>query len=445
MRERQYAFTMPTGPLEAAGVRGGGVLGEALLGIQGGLELRGFLDLATEVDRDQAERAGDQERDPPAPLLHGALTQGQLQHGDEGGAEGEAEVAAHVQEAGEEAAALVRGVFAHKGGGTGVLAAGGETLDQLEQHQQGRGPHSDLRIAGQQADGEGAGGHQHQRGGEDLLASDLVAEPAEDDSAQGTGDKGGGEGSQQEQGLHGLVGLRQEHRSHGGDQVAEHADVVPLHGVTHDGSAECFLKHRLVDDVDVGDFEPAARQQPRLLGALGRAILSVPRALFTPAEESVMLRSLGIWAAPVEVICLRLVAAPLRAGFQFYAISMAFPSSVAYDPAFQARIRLPKPNLFCAVSPRQHWKSGGAGHRYQTFSAGRPKKPPKYAGIRPLHPEPGRVRAARNPSKTGVSNGPDHCLRLSHGNTDLWIGPRPPAVVPAGLSRPLYSPAIRAS
>jgi hypothetical protein len=39
----------------------------------------------------------------------------------------------------------------------------------------------------------------------------------------------------------------------------------------------------------------------------------------------------GIWATPVEVICLRLIAAPLRAGLQFYGISMDFESSVPYD------------------------------------------------------------------------------------------------------------------
>ena len=120
----------------------------------------------------------------------------------------------------------------------------------FEEDQQRGGPDADLCVAGQEADGEGAGRHQHQGRGEHLLAADLVAEPAEDDAAEGAGDEGGGEGSQQEQGLDGLVRLRQEHRSHGGDQVAEHADVVPFHGVAHDGAAECLLEHRLVHDVE---------------------------------------------------------------------------------------------------------------------------------------------------------------------------------------------------
>ena len=69
----------------------------------------------------------------------------------------------------------------------------------------------------------------------------------------------------------------------------------------------------------------------------GGAAWLVPLAFITPAEESVVLRSLGIWAAPMEVICLRLVAAPLWAGFQFYVISMVFPSLVPYHPVFRPR------------------------------------------------------------------------------------------------------------
>src|SRR6478752_2800063 len=61
-------------------------------------------------------------------------------------------------------------------------------------------------------------------------------------------------------------------------------------------------------------------------------------ASMTPAEESVVLRSVGIWEAPREIICLRLVAAPLWAGFQFYGNSLEFPSCVPYDRPFRVRI-----------------------------------------------------------------------------------------------------------
>src|SRR6476620_1795189 len=70
------------------------------------------------------------------------------------------------------------------------------------------------------------------------------------------------------------------------------------------------------------------------LAATGAA-RSVPLAFLAPAGESVLLRSVGIWATPMEVICLRLVAAPLWAGLQFYVISVEFPSPVPYHPAFR--------------------------------------------------------------------------------------------------------------
>ncbi|MCY1237341.1 hypothetical protein D9M72_500330 [compost metagenome] len=57
----------------------GSVLAEFFLRVQGGLELRGFLDLAPEVDRDEAQGTGEQERDAPAPLFHRSLAHGQLQ------------------------------------------------------------------------------------------------------------------------------------------------------------------------------------------------------------------------------------------------------------------------------------------------------------------------------------------------------------------------------
>jgi hypothetical protein len=94
--------------------------------------------------------------------------------------------------------------------------------------------------------------------GEHLLAAHLVAQPPEDNAAEGACHEGCGECSQQEQGLHGLVRLGQEDRPHRGDEVAKHADVVPFHRVADDRPAECFFQHGLVNDVDVGYFESTA-------------------------------------------------------------------------------------------------------------------------------------------------------------------------------------------
>src|SRR5688572_17103023 len=93
----------------------------------------------------------------------------------------------------------------------------------------------------------------------------------------------------------------------------------------------------------------------------------VPPALTTPAEESVVLRSVGIWAAPVEVICLRLLAAPLRAGLQFYAISIAIESLVPYDPGFWPRLRTGSDAVFPAFGPVIPRIPPSCRLRYQKF------------------------------------------------------------------------------
>src|SRR6476661_4052439 len=94
------------------------------------------------------------------------------------------------------------------------------------------------------------------------------------------------------------------------------------------------------------DSRSRRRRSRGFLAPLGAPWL-VPLAFLTPAEESVVLRSMGIWATPVEVICLRLVAAPLRAGLQFYAISMEIDSFVPYDQ----RSAFPRGNKSYLFSP----------------------------------------------------------------------------------------------
>jgi hypothetical protein len=80
----------------------------------------------------------------------------------------------------------------------------------------------------------------------------------------------------------------------------------------------------------------------------------------------------------MEVICLRLVAAPLWAGFQFYAISMVFPSSLAYDPGFQGQNGGLNPSYF---APFHRASTGICGFSASLPNLFRPAahKAPKFA------------------------------------------------------------------
>ena len=53
---------------------------------------------------------------------------------------------------------------------------------------------ADLLVGRQQADQDGRHAHDHERQHQHALAADLVAEMAEDDAAQRTGDEADGEG-----------------------------------------------------------------------------------------------------------------------------------------------------------------------------------------------------------------------------------------------------------
>ena len=226
-----------------------------LLRLERGLECGALLDPEPEPDRDRPERARHEERDAPPEVPHRGLAQGELEDRDECRSRREAEVGAHVEEAREVPPPLVRGVLAHEGRGPGVLAAGREALEELDEDQQDRRGDADLCIARQEAEGEGRRGHQDQRHGEHPLAADPVAEPSEEHTAEGAGDEGRGEGAEEEEGLDDLVRLGEEDRAHRRDEVAEDADVVPLHRVADDGSPDRPAQHGPVDDVDVGHPE----------------------------------------------------------------------------------------------------------------------------------------------------------------------------------------------
>ncbi|MGX1409393.1 hypothetical protein RKD40_007006 [Streptomyces ambofaciens] len=80
------------------------LLGEALL-VLVELLLEGgrLLQLEPHVQADDAERTGDQERQPPAPVEHLGVGQRQVEDGDQRRAQGVADEGAEVEPAGEEA------------------------------------------------------------------------------------------------------------------------------------------------------------------------------------------------------------------------------------------------------------------------------------------------------------------------------------------------------
>ena len=90
--------------------------------------------------------------------------------------------------------------FAREQDGTAPLAADADALRQAQQHEDDGCGYADGGVARQRADHHRRDADQQQGGHEDVLAADLVTEPAEDHAADGTGEvahRKGREGQQQ--------------------------------------------------------------------------------------------------------------------------------------------------------------------------------------------------------------------------------------------------------
>ena len=99
-----------------------------------------------------------------------------------------------------EAALAVRRVLGHVGCRAAVLAAERQALQQAQRNQNDRRHHADRRVGRQQADGGGREAHDQDGDEEGVLASDQVADAAEDQGAERTDQEAGrvgGEGRQQ--------------------------------------------------------------------------------------------------------------------------------------------------------------------------------------------------------------------------------------------------------
>ena len=129
--------------------------------------------------------------------------------------------------------------------------AEGQALDDADEHEQGRSQQAHLGVGGEQADHERGDAHEDQRGHEDGLAADLVAEVAADDAADRAGreaDTQGGEGGQGSG--HRIAGGEERRAEVQGSRRAETDEVIGL---------------------DHGADAGADRDPSRFLGAVHRA------------------------------------------------------------------------------------------------------------------------------------------------------------------------------
>ena len=215
------------------------------------LERGGFFQGVAQVEANDAQRQGQEERQAPAPFEELLFAEhGGNQH-DHPRPQDKAGNRAKVQPAAEEAALAVRGVFGDEDRCPGVLPAHREALSHLRQQQQDRRPDADRGVGRYQADGKGAQRHDHDGCGEDLLPPEAVAQGAEEQPAQRADQERHRERGQCRDHLHAGVGIGEKHFAQCIGDEAVNTKVEPFHGVAQRGGSDCLAHLGVVDDGDV--------------------------------------------------------------------------------------------------------------------------------------------------------------------------------------------------
>ena len=139
-------------------------------------ELWGVGQAQPDVETDEAQRPGEQERDAPAVALHRTRGQQRLQQRHRHRADQEPEHPGPHHERNGQATPLVGRELGEIHRATPVFAAGGEALQAAQEQQQQWGGDTDRLVGRQQADGQRRGGHQQDDEGQHPLPRDPVAQ-----------------------------------------------------------------------------------------------------------------------------------------------------------------------------------------------------------------------------------------------------------------------------
>jgi hypothetical protein len=137
-------------------------------------------------------------------------------------------------------------VFVGGGDSTAELGSRTQPLAQSEDDQQYRREDADRSVRGDESDQARRDAHQHEGDGQYPLAADLVAEVAEEDSAERADDESDGERGEGGEGpgdgaLTGEEDLAEDERGHRGEQI----EVEPLERrADHNGRADFALGDR---------------------------------------------------------------------------------------------------------------------------------------------------------------------------------------------------------
>lgn len=194
--------------------------------------------LVADVPADQAHGGREQERQAPSPVVQLGFAECCGQEGGQEAAQQQSRRGACGYDGGIESAPMCGCVLHQECGGAGVLAGGGEALDDADQQEQDRRQKADGAVAGDQGDAERGHGHDDDRKRQCFPPAEPVADVAPEEAAQGTDEEGDGEDAEGCQECCLAVGLREENCGDDAGQVAVDGVVEPLDEVADEARGD---------------------------------------------------------------------------------------------------------------------------------------------------------------------------------------------------------------
>ena len=152
------------------------------------LEIRSFIDPEPDESSYRDQCRARYERDPPAPG-HELLVVEIGQRKKRRGAEAQAQRKSDLNETSIEAALVGRRVFGRDQHGAAPFPADGDALQKTAGNQQDRSCDTDAGIGGKQADERRCEAHAHQRQDQQRFSAQTIAEVAQDDGSDRSGEK----------------------------------------------------------------------------------------------------------------------------------------------------------------------------------------------------------------------------------------------------------------
>src|SRR5262249_4902118 len=180
------------------------------------------------VERNGDQEKREQERNAPAPVIEALLAERVLDDQNHSKGDEITKGGGDLNETGVEASLIIRRVLGDVDRGAAILATDRQTLQQSQGDQDNWREPPGGRIGGQKANPSGPPAHDNQRHQKGIFAAHQIADPTEEQRAEGPDHEAYREGRQVGQVSEGVVARWVELQGQDGGETAEDKEVVPL-------------------------------------------------------------------------------------------------------------------------------------------------------------------------------------------------------------------------